>query len=719
MKPKKKRKNKQIQIYNKNFINNYSDQNNKIQNKYKSKLNKVVQTNFNLNQTLNESNNSEDEDSFLNDSFENMCMRTARNKWRNNNKKNIKKEEEEEKEDIKESSLDLKKKNSKNNNTLYEILEIKDKLRIYKYSNKSRKNPHKLIYQYFYDEFNKKDYETAHIILFIGKTGDGKSTAINALFNIIKGIKLEDNHRFILIKEPNKIKGQAESQTDGLHLYYIKDYLNNPIIIVDSQGFGDTRGKDYDELIKKAFEYAFTNIIKHINTIVFIAKSTDCRLDILTKYIFSSVTSLFSEDICENLIFLTTFANKSTMYEGPAFIKSISSNDIFRSILKKMSKKWFYAVESVNILDNEVDKLTLYSFEQLNDLYNEKIKNSSKKSINKSREIINKRNKIQNIVKNIISIYNKILTEKNKIPEIDNEINEQERKLKDIRYKISSKQLEIDGVYIPDKDYSLSLIKLDRDLQIKILENQYEEKTVRKLKYVGGDHTYCNYCESNCHEYCYCIGSFVDRCKIFPIFGNDCEMCGHHKSRHTLHSSYKWVDEIEKNKINNYSKIQKENDKYWKKYNEINDEYNTKMDEKHLKEKELNQLNNQKNSIENEKNKYINDKNKVNSDIKKIFSELKINFLDLMKISQTIKNIAMNKFHYEIENEYIQWFIDNLQEIGGIKTSEIKGLNEYKKYNNIFLEISGMTEEELFISNEDCLFNKLNEIIYSKKYNIK
>ena len=57
-------------------------------------------------------------------------------------------------------------------------------------------------------------------------------------------------------------------------------------------------------------------------------------------------------------------------------------------------------VESVNILDNDTDKLTLYSFEQMNDLYNEKIKNSQKKSIKKSCEVINKRNIIQTKVKN-------------------------------------------------------------------------------------------------------------------------------------------------------------------------------------------------------------------------------------------------------------------------------------------------------------------------------
>ena len=722
----RKKKNKKIQICNKIFIDNYTTQNDKIQKKYKTKLNKVIESNLNLNQTLNQINTIEDDDSSLNDSFENLCMRTARNKWRNNNQINYKKEETEkeikkEKEKKEEGinnakvSLLLERKNSKNTNNLYELLEIKDNLHMYRYSNNPRKNPHKLIYQYFYDDFNKNDYENAHIMIFIGKTGDGKSTAINALFNIIKGIKLEDNHRFILIKEPKKAKGQAESQTDGLHFYYIKDYLNNPIIIVDSQGFGDTRGKEYDDLIKKAFEYAFTNIIKHVNSIFFIAKSTDCRLDILTKYIFSCVTSLFSEDICENLIFLTTFANRSTMTQGPAFIKSISSNDKFMSILKKTSKKWYYVVESVNILDNDIDKLTLYSFEQMNDLYNEKIKNSKKKSIKKSCEVINKRNLIQSKVKNIISIYHRILEEKNKISDIDKKINEQENKIKDIQYQIGNKQLEIDGIYIPDKDFSLSLIKSSRDSMIRILDNEYEEKTVRRLRYDGGDHTYCDYCKRNCHEYCHCVGRLVDRCTIFPIFGNDCEECGHSKGSHTLHSGSKWVDEVERNKVDNYSRIQEENDKYWKKYNEINDEYNDKVNQKHSKENELEQLNNQKSGIEIEKNKYINVKNNLNCNIKSIVAEIKSNILDLMNISQTLKNIAMNKFHYEIENEYIQFLINNLQEVAGAKLSVIKELKESEKYNNIFLEICKMTDEELMLSSEEDFLNKMNKIVYNKE----
>lgn len=49
------------------------------------------------------------------------------------------------------------------------------------------------------------DYKS-HYILFIGKLGDRKTISINSFFNIIKGIKLEENHRFILIEEKKEIK---------------------------------------------------------------------------------------------------------------------------------------------------------------------------------------------------------------------------------------------------------------------------------------------------------------------------------------------------------------------------------------------------------------------------------------------------------------------------------------------------------------------------------
>ena len=76
----------------------------------------------------------------------------------------------------------------------------------YRYSKIEKKEIHKLVYQYNFDEYDISDENYAYVVLFVGKTGDGKTTAINSIFNIIKGIQLEDEYRFILIEEIQKKK---------------------------------------------------------------------------------------------------------------------------------------------------------------------------------------------------------------------------------------------------------------------------------------------------------------------------------------------------------------------------------------------------------------------------------------------------------------------------------------------------------------------------------
>ena len=367
-----------------------------------------------------------------------------------------------------QESIDLENKLYENLNNSHELLKKKGYLKIYKYSNKKVHLCHDLIYQYFYDEFNEEDYKNAKIILFIGKTGDGKTTAINAIFNIIKGIKIKDGYRFILIKEQEKVKKQAESQTDGLHLYYIKDFNNNPIIIIDSQGFGDTRGREFDKKINKAFEYIFSsNIIDHINTICFIAKSTDARLDITLKYIFSSVTSLFSDDICQNFIFLTTHSSIITIKEDkPAFINTISNYKIFWEMNIRMNQKWWYTIDSISLFESEIDNLVKYSFNQLNELYEEKIKNSIPKDISKSYEITKYRNQLKSKIMNIISIFKSIISKKEKISENNKIINEFQAKINNKEFNIGLKD---ELLNVTHKSYERNNINNERN-------NLYNEK---------------------------------------------------------------------------------------------------------------------------------------------------------------------------------------------------------------------------------------------------
>ena len=158
-------------------------------------------------------------------------------------------------------------------------------------------------------------------------------------------------------------------------IYYLKDYNNKPIILIDSQGFGDTRGIIYNQKINSAFGFIFSNVISHINTECFIAKANTNRNDIVTKYIFSSVTSLFEDDITENLVIIPTFASKDTIEEGPAFVESIKTDADFLKF-EDRKDQWWFALDSKSVLDNqEEDKITKYSFEQMKTLYEKKLKN--------------------------------------------------------------------------------------------------------------------------------------------------------------------------------------------------------------------------------------------------------------------------------------------------------------------------------------------------------
>jgi GTP-binding protein EngB required for normal cell division len=223
------------------------------------------------------------------------------------------------------------------------------KITFYIYSEEERvEDKHNQTYQYNYDHLSEYEKRDAKILLFVGKTGDGKSTAINAFFNLIKGVKLEDNYRLYLIHEEAKKKG--ESMTDGLHLYFLRDYEQKPIIIIDSQGFGDTRGISKDKDLNKAFEYVFSNIIDHINAVCFIAKATEARMPVETKYIISCITSLFSEDVIQNMFILATHPDDFTFEDGPKFIESIEGDNNFSRIIKNMREQFWYTFDSLYIL---------------------------------------------------------------------------------------------------------------------------------------------------------------------------------------------------------------------------------------------------------------------------------------------------------------------------------------------------------------------------------
>ena len=91
------------------------------------------------------------------------------------------------------------------------------------------------------------------VIMIVDTTGTGKSTLINAIVNHTLGIKWEDTFHLILIEEQGE--NQAKSQTDWITSYTVHHHndFNIPytITIIDTPGFGDTKGIERDNEIKK------------------------------------------------------------------------------------------------------------------------------------------------------------------------------------------------------------------------------------------------------------------------------------------------------------------------------------------------------------------------------------------------------------------------------------------------------------------------------------
>ncbi|KAL1280919.1 hypothetical protein QQF64_015519 [Cirrhinus molitorella] len=152
------------------------------------------------------------------------------------------------------------------------------------------------------------------VILFLGATGAGKTTLINVMANYILGVKWQDAYRFKLINEVTN-RTQAESQTSNVSSF---ELYNQPgfqipysLTIIDTPGFGDTRGIEHDKLISEQIKSFLCSPlgIDHIDAVCFVVQASLPRLSANQKYIFDSILSIFGKDIAENIIIMVTFAD--------------------------------------------------------------------------------------------------------------------------------------------------------------------------------------------------------------------------------------------------------------------------------------------------------------------------------------------------------------------------------------------------------------------------
>lgn len=120
--------------------------------------------------------------------------------------------------------------------------------------------------------------------------------------------------KYVLIKT---LFLQAISQTEWITVYKIYpsegSRLSYTLNIIDTPGFGDTRGIERDNAIVNQISHLFSakgnQGVLFIDAVCFIVKAPDARLTVQQRYIFSSIMSLFGKDIESNICTLITFAD--------------------------------------------------------------------------------------------------------------------------------------------------------------------------------------------------------------------------------------------------------------------------------------------------------------------------------------------------------------------------------------------------------------------------
>ena len=238
-------------------------------------------------------------------------------------------------------------------------------------------------------KFNDKELSNSKTIIMVGETGSGKTTMINSLTNYLSDVKLNDNYRYLLINEAETKdnKDNSHSQTSDVNIYYIRSKKKGTpnLRIIDTPGYGDTRGYEYDKKITKMIKDKFEKEIKIINSICFVAKSDKIRLSFEQNYVFYEVLSLFGKNIADNFIFLFTFCDN----KEPLIINSLKENEPFKSFISKINEPWYLKFNNSGFFGNpNYDQFVKFFFDIGKESFNQffkKLKTLNNKKVNISQ----------------------------------------------------------------------------------------------------------------------------------------------------------------------------------------------------------------------------------------------------------------------------------------------------------------------------------------------
>ncbi|GAB1219489.1 hypothetical protein ENUP19_0036G0064 [Entamoeba nuttalli] len=370
------------------------------------------------------------------------------------------------------------------------------------------------IYLYPNQQFNQKDENAAIGILVVGQTGSVKTTLLNSFVNALYGIKLTDDFRYIIINEDHlkQYGDKSVSQRSQVTIYNIKRTKRTPPIkIINTPGFGDTRGIAYDREITKQIKEAFETKVLDLNAICFVAPSSNVKLTVSQKYIFGNIINLFGKDVKKNFIAMITFCDGKT----PQVINSLQSKEcIFSTIIPEIDSPWYLKFNNSAIYDDNTEDEFTQMFWKLGmknfDDFITKLVKLPRISLEQSREVLRKREQIKTQLEGLRISLNNGLSKMNDLKQI-------------------YKQLYLNRDKVKNNENFTFTVDIPVQKIVDLKSGEYA--------------TNCLKCNKTCHYPCY----IPDIKRGYSCIGDNgyCKVCGCNSSQHA-NSSYRFDYVIEK-----------------------------------------------------------------------------------------------------------------------------------------------------------------------------
>lgn len=355
-------------------------------------------------------------------------------------------------------------------------------------------------------------------MLLIGETGSGKTSFLNLLYNcgMVQALGcgfgkdgLEQFRRFNNIKLENAQALSMESKTNDATLYNV--HLGElKVGVIDTPGFGDSRGLKQDEINAKRI----IDVLKkedYINCVCLIINGRQPRASASLKYVLTEITAILPREILSNVI--VVFSNTSDPLD-----LTFDPNTLITYFGSPVPQRHIFFVENPYC---RFEKAKL----KVEQLGIERVAESLQKSFEDTAKVLSDmfvtvKDFQQVHTHHFITLYEKKQAIEGNVlrmvTEYDNQIK--------LEKAIKEAKEEVDAAV-----NSKSLNKEFRTTQ------RFKKTVVDKTNY---HNTLCGYkdCHSNCHEHCGLSKSFDKEvfkyCACMRGANNTCSVCGHDYTYH-------------------------------------------------------------------------------------------------------------------------------------------------------------------------------------------